>query len=112
MRLELQENQINLLKEMLNGMKNVANEAEDDVQLSYCIQVEKKLNRINYTDFKNHQVEFLWYLADSGCELANIASKDSDSDDTKNKAEVLHIAYSEIKTSIENSIIAQSPKKA
>ena len=38
-------------------MKNIAVETEDEVNLKYASQLEKKLDRITYTEFKNHQVE-------------------------------------------------------
>jgi hypothetical protein len=112
MRLELKDEQIKLLKEMISGMKNVANETEDDVQLQYCIQVERKLNRITYTEFKNHQIEYLWYMADSGTMLAIKAEEDAQSEETKEKARLVQQAYNQIKTDIEQTIIKNSPKKA
>lgn len=112
MRLELKDEQIKLLKELISGMKNIANEAEDDVQLSYCIQVEKKLNRINHTDFKNHQVEYLWYMADSGTMLALKAEEDAQTEELKERARIVQQAYNQIKTDLENTIVKNSPKKA
>jgi len=111
MRLELKEEQVNLLKELISGMKNVANETEDDVQLQYCIQVEKRLNRINYTSFKNHQVEYLWYMADSGTMLALKAEEDAQTEELKEKAKLVQQAYNQIKSDIEDAIVRQSPKK-
>lgn len=112
MRLELKDEQIKLLKELISGMKNVANEAEDDVQLQYCIQVEKKLNKINYTEFKNHQIEYLWYMADSGTMLALKAEEDAQTEELKERARLVQNAYNQIKTDLENTIVKNSPKKA
>lgn len=111
MRLNLSEKQINLLQEMLSGVKNIANETEDDVNLQYAIQLDKKLRRIGYTSFKNHQIEALWYLADSGVELAKKAEEDATSEEGKQAAQTVQTAYSQIKTDLENTVIANSPRK-
>lgn len=111
MRLELQPEQVGLLKEMLVSLKEIANNTEDDVQLSYYIQIDKLLNRVGYANFKNHQAEFLWYLADSGGILAQQAFTDAQAEETKEKAKLVDESYQNIKKEIERAIISVSPKK-
>lgn len=111
MRLDLNVDEVNLLKEVIKGIKEVANETEDDKQLSYILQVEKRLGKISYSEFKNHQVEFLWYVADTGSELAKQLASDAEQQETKDKAITVQNAYEKIKTDIQETIIRNSPKK-
>ena len=99
-----------MLKELLQSGKEIAEIADDDVQLSYYIKIEKKLNRLSYTEFKNHEAEFLWYLADTGMIMANTAENDATEDDLKEKAIRIAASYMDIKNTIEESIRAVSPR--
>jgi hypothetical protein len=101
-----------LLKELLQSGKEIAEQADDNVQLSYYIQLEKQLTRHNFANFKNHQMECLWYLADTGKILADTAKENAGENEIAlKKAEKISAAYDEIKTHIQEVIIANSPRK-